>query len=78
MESTCTVVYISPNRRSYAGGKCLYLKVLAIEEQIRISGGAMVRIPQNLYLLFVLYLLVNTLMAMAIARKAVERTSILM
>ena len=24
MESTCTAVYISPNRCSYAGGKCLF------------------------------------------------------
>ena len=122
MESTCTAVYISPN-------KCanIYLKFLAVEEQIAISGGIMVRIPQYLdvvtfssrnidvlesrcrgtssfcgilslmppeittssrfsttvgcccsvLIVFVLYLLFNTVIAMAVARKALERISIL-
>ena len=119
MESTCTAVYISPNKCSYAGEN-VYSKVLAFEEQITISGGTMVRIPQKLCLgilmswffslgismswdiaflwnsdpyapwyhniikifhnsrlFLVLYLLVNTVIAMAITRKSVEHISFL-
>ena len=46
MESTCTAVYISPNKCSYTGGKCL--NVLAVEEQIAMSGGTMIRAPQKI------------------------------
>ena len=119
MESTCTAVYISPNKCSYPGEN-VYLNVLAFEEQIAISGGTMVRIPQQLCLgilmswffslgismswdieflwnsdpyapwyhnvikifhssrlFLVLYLLVNTVIAMAITRKSVEHIFIL-
>ena len=43
----CTAVYISPNKCSYARGN-VYLKFLAVEENIAITGGTMVRIPQKL------------------------------
>ena len=46
MESTCTAVYISPNKCSYTGGKCL--NVLAVEEQIAMSGGTMIRVSQKI------------------------------
>ena len=117
----CTAVYLSPNKCSYTGGKCLFKIFNGGWRTDAISGGAVVRIPQKLYalesrcrgfsaleswcrgtssfcriltlmplditatsrfsifhrLLFVLYLLVNTVIPMAIARKTVEPISII-
>ena len=71
MESTCTAVYVSLNKCTYAGGKYLLnsFRGWATKRNIKISCRSR--------LFFVLHLLVKSVIVMAIARKAVKHIFIL-
>ena len=71
MESTCTAVYISPNKCGYAGGKFLLKSFSGWGTDRNI-----IKIFHRSKLFFVLHLLGNRVIAMEIARKAVECISI--
>ena len=107
-ESTCTAVYISPNKCCYAEEKCLFkiFSYSGTDRKIRRYDGQnypetrcrgipmswdikflrnsdpyardiTIKILHHSRLFVNLYLLVNTVIAMSIARKVVEGVSIL-
>ena len=73
MESTCTEVYMSPN-------KCTYIvcerKIFAKSFSGWGTDRNMIKISCHSRLFFVLHLLVNSVIIMVIARKAVEHVFI--
>ena len=73
IRSLSALVCISPNKCTYVGGKCL-LKGFSGSSTDR----NIINISCHSRLFFVLHLLVNRVMVMAIARKAVESIFILM